>query len=31
MNKLRTLRFIDHAGNGAVTVNSGLLSAVLSD
>jgi CRP-like cAMP-binding protein len=31
MNKFRTLGFIDYAGNGALTVNSGLLSMVLSD
>jgi CRP-like cAMP-binding protein len=31
MNKFRTLGFIDYAGNGALTVNSGLLSVVLSD
>jgi CRP-like cAMP-binding protein len=31
MNKFRTLGFIDYEGNGALTVNSGLLSVVLSD
>jgi CRP/FNR family cyclic AMP-dependent transcriptional regulator len=31
MNKFRTLGFIDYAGNGALTVNSGLLSIVLHD
>ncbi len=31
MNKFRTLGFIDYAGNGALTVNSGLLSVVLHD
>ena len=31
MNKFRTLGFIDYAGNGGLTVNSGLLSVVLSD
>jgi CRP-like cAMP-binding protein len=31
MNKFRTLGFIDYAGTGALTVNSGLLSVVLSD
>jgi CRP/FNR family transcriptional regulator, cyclic AMP receptor protein len=31
MNKFRTLGFIDYAGNGALTVHSGLLSVVLSD
>ena len=31
MNKFRTLGFIDYTGNGALTVNSGLLSVVLSD
>jgi len=31
MNKFRTLGFIDYAGNGALTVNSGLMSVVLSD
>ena len=31
MNKFRTLGFIDYAGNGALTVNSGLLSVVLSE
>jgi CRP-like cAMP-binding protein len=31
MNKFRTLGFVDYAGNGALTVNSGLLSVVLSD
>jgi len=31
MNKFRMLGFIDYAGNGALTVNSGLLSVVLSD
>ena len=29
MNKFRTLGFIDYAGSGALTVNSGLLSVVL--
>jgi hypothetical protein len=31
MNKLRTLGFIDYAGNAALTVNSGLLNVVPSD
>ncbi len=31
MNKFRTLGFIDYMGNGALTVNSGLLSVVLSE
>jgi CRP-like cAMP-binding protein len=31
MNKFRTLGFIDYAGNGALTVNNGLLSVVLSE
>jgi len=31
MNKFRMLGFIDYAGSGALTVNSGLLSVVLSD
>jgi CRP-like cAMP-binding protein len=31
MNKFRTLGFIDYAGNGALTVNNGLLSVILSD
>jgi CRP-like cAMP-binding protein len=31
MNRFRTLGFIDYAGSGALTVNSGLLSVVLSD
>ncbi len=31
MNKFRTLGFIDYAGSGALTVNSGLLSVVLTD
>jgi CRP-like cAMP-binding protein len=31
MNKFRTLGFIDYAGNGALTVNSGLLSVVPMD
>jgi CRP-like cAMP-binding protein len=31
MNKFRTLGFVDYAGNGALTVNSGLLSVVLSE
>jgi CRP-like cAMP-binding protein len=31
MNKFRTLGFVDYAGSGALTVNSGLLSVVLSD
>jgi CRP-like cAMP-binding protein len=31
MNKFRTMGFIDYAGSGALTVNSGLLSVVLSD
>ncbi len=31
MNKFRMLGFIDYAGGGALTVNSGLLSVVLSD
>ena len=31
MNKFRTLGFIDYAGSGALTVNSGLLTVVLHD
>jgi CRP/FNR family cyclic AMP-dependent transcriptional regulator len=31
MNKFRTLGFIDYTGNGALTVNNGLLSVLLSD
>jgi len=31
MNKFRKLGFIDYVGNGALTVNSGLLSVVLHD
>jgi len=31
MNKFRTLGFIDYTGSGALTVNSGLLSVVLSE
>jgi CRP/FNR family cyclic AMP-dependent transcriptional regulator len=31
MNKFRTLGFIDYMGNGALTVNSGLLTVVLSE
>jgi CRP-like cAMP-binding protein len=31
MNKFRSLGFIDYAGNGGLTVNSGLLSVVLHD
>ena len=31
MNKFRTLGFIDYAGSGVLTVNSGLLSVVLSE
>ena len=31
MNKFRTLGFIDYAGNGALTVNNGLLTVVLSE
>jgi len=31
MNKFRTMGFINYAGSGALTVNSGLLSVVLSD
>jgi CRP-like cAMP-binding protein len=31
MNKFRALGFIDYAGNGALTVNNGLLSVVLSE
>jgi CRP/FNR family transcriptional regulator, cyclic AMP receptor protein len=31
MNKFRTLGFIDYAGNGALTVNNGLLSVILSE
>jgi CRP/FNR family cyclic AMP-dependent transcriptional regulator len=31
MNKFRTLGFIDYAGSGALTVNSGLLSVILSE
>jgi CRP/FNR family transcriptional regulator, cyclic AMP receptor protein len=31
MNKFRTLGFIDYAGNGALTVNNGLLTVILHD
>jgi CRP/FNR family cyclic AMP-dependent transcriptional regulator len=31
MNKFRTMGFVDYTGNGALTVNSGLLSIVLHD
>jgi CRP-like cAMP-binding protein len=31
MNKFRTMGFIDYAGNGGLTVNSGLLGVVLHD
>jgi CRP-like cAMP-binding protein len=31
MNKFRTLGFIDYAGTGALTVNNGLLSVILSE
>ena len=31
MNKFRSLGFIDYTGNGALTVNNGLLSVILSD
>jgi len=31
MNKFRTLGFIDYTQNGALTVNNGLLSVILSD
>jgi CRP-like cAMP-binding protein len=31
MNKFRTLGFIDYTGNGALTVNNGLLSVILSE
>jgi len=31
MNKFRTLGFIDYTGNAALTVNSGLLSVILSN
>jgi len=31
MNKFRTLGFIDYTGNGALTVNNGLLSVLLSE
>jgi len=31
MNKFRTLGFIDYAGNGALTVNNGLLSVILGE
>jgi CRP-like cAMP-binding protein len=31
MNKFRTLGFIDYTGNGALTVNNGLLTVILSD
>jgi CRP/FNR family cyclic AMP-dependent transcriptional regulator len=31
MNKFRTMGFIDYAGNGALTVNNGLLSVILSE
>ena len=31
MNKFRALGFIDYAGNGALTVNNGLMSVILND
>jgi hypothetical protein len=31
MNKFRALGFIDYAGSGALTVNNGLLSVILSE
>ena len=31
MNKFRTLGFIDYAGNGALTVNNGLMTVILSE
>jgi CRP-like cAMP-binding protein len=31
MNKFRALGFVDYAGNGALTVNNGLLSVILSE
>ena len=31
MNKFRTMGFIDYAGNGGLTVDSGLLRTVLHD
>ena len=31
MNEFRTLGFIDYAGNGSLTVNTGLLSVILSE
>jgi CRP-like cAMP-binding protein len=31
MNKFRSLGFIDYSGNGALTVNNGLLSVILSE
>jgi CRP-like cAMP-binding protein len=31
MNKFRTLGFIDYTGSGALTVNNGLLSVILSE
>jgi CRP-like cAMP-binding protein len=31
MNKFRKMGFIDYAGSGALTVNSGLMSVVLND
>jgi len=31
MNKFRKLGFIDYAGNGALTVNNGLMSVILSE
>ena len=31
MNKFRSLGFIDYAGNGALTVNNGLLSVILGE
>ena len=31
MNKFRTLGFIDYTGSGALTVNNGLMSVILSD
>jgi CRP-like cAMP-binding protein len=31
MNKFRTLGFVDYTGNGALTVNNGLLTVILND
>lgn len=31
MNKFRTLGFMDYAGSGALTVNNGLLSVIVSE